>query len=237
MKIKVMSFNVQHCMNYISRKIDFDCFADAIREVGADIVGLNEIRGEGEDREEYQEQAKILAEKLGFHYYFAEAIKFQGVNPYGNALISRYPIVSVEKVMVPDPEVRGYDGYYETRCLLKAKLDVNGERLTVCVIHFGLNPDEKENAAATVLKSIEDEKCVLMGDFNMTPDNPLFDPIRARLYDTAELFKEPLLSCPSDFPTEKIDYIFTSRDIKVHSADIPAMIVSDHRPYLAEIEL
>ncbi|MBO5199248.1 MAG: endonuclease/exonuclease/phosphatase family protein [Lachnospiraceae bacterium] len=236
MNLKIMSFNIQHCLNYISRRIEFDCFADAIRESGADIIGLNEVRDKGEDKD-YQAQAKILAEKLGYHYYFAKAIDSQGVNPYGNALLSRYPILSARTVMVPDPEVRGYEGYYETRCLLKAKIDVNGEVLTVCVIHFGLNPDEQENAVKTVLTSVEDEKCILMGDFNVEPDNAVILPIGERLYDTAEQFGEPLLSWPSDKPKVKIDYIFTSRDIKVTSADIPAMIVSDHRPYLAEIEL
>ena len=57
------------------------------------------------------------------------------------------------------------------------------------------------------------------------------------MFDTAELFTENLLSCPSDIPTMKIDYIFTSHDLKVLSADIPADVVSDHRPYIAELEI
>ena len=35
----------------------------------------------------------------------------------------------------------------------------------------------------------------------------------------------------------EIDYIFTSNDLAVHSADIPAIVSSDHRPYVAEIEI
>ena len=45
------------------------------------------------------------------------------------------------------------------------------------------------------------------------------------------------MSWPVDEPTMKIDYIFTSRDLNVLSADIPADVVSDHRPYVAEIEV
>ena len=234
MTIKLMSFNTQHCLNYITRQIDFDAFAEVIKKHGADIIGLNEMRDEG-IAEDYQAQTKILAEKLGYYFYFAKAIDANGANPYGNGILSRFPIISAETIMIPDPELRAYNGYYETRCLLKARIDVCGG-LNVCVTHFGLNPDEQENAARTVLKNISAEKCVLMGDFNVTPEAKELLPIYEKMFDTAELFLEELMSWPSDMPTMKIDYVFTSRDIKVLSADIPADVVSDHRPYVVEIE-
>lgn len=233
--MKIMSFNTQHCLNYIERNIDFEIMAKAIKDCGADIVGLNEMRDKGVN-DQYLEQTKILSELTGIeNYYFAEAIKFDGgVNPYGNSLLSRYPIVSTETVLIPTPEPRKYDGYYEQRCLLKAKLE-NG--LTILVIHFGLNPDEQERALEAVLNNIESEKCILMGDFNMTPDNELLIPIKERMRDTSEFFTSPLLSFPSDEPKIKIDYIFTSPDIEVISADIPAIVASDHRPHTAEIKV
>ena len=236
MKIKFMSYNTQHCLNFITREIDFDIIADTIKKCEADIIGLQEIRDEGQDAD-YQSQAKIIAEKLGYHYYyFAEAIRFDGVNPYGNAIISRYPIISAETIMIPDPEIKKYDGYYETRCLLKATIDVrNG--LHVLVSHFGLNPDEHENAVETVVSNIPKEHCVLMGDFNMAPDNQILNPIMQGLQDTAKFFSTYKLSFPSDTPKVKIDYIFVSKDLKVEYADIPEIISSDHRPHVATIEL
>ena len=231
-----MSYNTQHCLNFITREIDFDIIADTIKKCEADIIGLQEIRDEGQDAD-YQSQAKIIAEKLGYHYYyFAEAIRFKGVNPYGNAIISRYPIISAETIMIPDPEIKKYDGYYETRCLLKATIDVrNG--LNVLVSHFGLNPDEHENAVETVVSNIPKEHCVLMGDFNMAPDNQILNPIMQGLQDTAKFFSTYKLSFPSDTPKVKIDYIFVSKDLKVEYADIPEIISSDHRPHVATIEL
>lgn len=233
MKITCMSFNTQHCLNYITRQIDFDRMADTIRDCGADIVGLQEIRGQG-DRPDYADQAKILAEKLGFYYYFAEAIRFGGTNPYGNAILSRYPITAAQTIPIPDPLYKKYTGYYETRCLLKATLDIG---LTVLVGHFGLNPDERKKAVKTVVRHLEKERCVLMGDFNMEPDNRILRPIRRRLWDTAEKFSEPRYSFPSDDPTQKLDYIYVTDDLQVHSADIPAIVASDHRPHLATIGL
>ena len=139
--------------------------------------------------------------------------------------------------MVPDPiERQGEDEWYETRCLLKATIRVEGKDLTVCVMHFGLNPDEQVNAVQTAVNNIEESACILMGDFNVRPENPVLLPIREVMYDTAELFEGERLSWPSDKPQRKIDYMFTSKDITVCSADIPAIVASDHRPYIAQIE-
>jgi endonuclease/exonuclease/phosphatase family metal-dependent hydrolase len=231
--MKIMSFNTQHCLNYISRKIDFDVMAEAIKNCEADIVGLNEMRDLG-SHPEYDAQTSNLSELTALkHFFFAKAINFpQG--PYGNALLSRYPIVSAESILIPDPEPKKYNGYYETRCLLKARLE-NG--LLVLVTHFGLNPDEQENAVKTILENLEDKNCILMGDFNMRPVNPLLLPIRERMRDTAELFTKELFSFPSDAPDRKIDYIFTSFDIEVVSADIPPIVASDHRPHTADLNI
>ena len=235
MEIKVMSYNVQHFQNYITGKINYDAVAEVIRKYGAEVVGLNEVRGEG-PASGYEAQAKIVAEKLGYHYYFAPAIMVKGANPYGNALLSKYPIEACQNIPIPDPEPRQYRGYYETRCVLKATVKAE-KPFTVLVSHFGLNPDEHELATETVLKNLEKERCVLMGDFNMAPENPRIQRIAATVNDSAAKFSEPLLSIPSDKPTVKIDYLFTTDDIRVLSADIPAETASDHRPYVAELEL
>ena len=236
MELKIMSYNTQHCLNFITRKIDFDIIADTIQQCGADMIGLQEIRDKGQDAE-YQAQTKILAEKLGYpYYYFAEAIRFGGANPYGNAIISRYPIKSAETIKIPDPEIPKYDGYYETRCLLKATIAV-GSGLSVLVSHFGLNPDEQEHAVETVISHIPKAHCVVMGDFNMEPNNPILKPITQRLHDTAKDFSAPKFSFPSDTPRVKIDYIFVSKDLHVQCADIPQIVSSDHRPHVATIEL
>ena len=76
-----------------------------------------------------------------------------------------------------------------------------------------------------------------MGDFNVMPDNEILNPIRAKMKDTADCFTEQKFSHPSDKPDKKIDYLFVSKDIEVVSADIPAIVASDHRPHTAEINL
>ena len=233
MSIKIMSFNTQHCRNFISKRIDFEAVAKAITDLGADIVGLNEIRGQGE-HPEYTAQTETLASLTGMkYYYFAKALNLkEGL--YGNAILSKIPIIKAETVMIPDPEPRKYKRYYETRCVLKVELEGG---LNVLVTHFGLNPDEQENAVKTVLRNVSAEKCVLMGDFNVTPESELLDPIRKAMKDSADSFKIPLLSFPSGIPDRKIDYIFVSNDIEIAGADIPPVVVSDHRPYTVELNI
>ena len=173
---------------------------------------------------------------LAILYYFAKAIDVRGTNPYGNAILSRYPILSAQAVMIPDPAVRMADNDdYETRCLLKAYIDIPGG-LCVCVTHFGLNPDEQENAVQTVLEQTEQKRCVLMGDFNVTPENPLLDALREKMTDTGELLAPGTCSYPSDAPDIKIDYMFISKDLKAVSAEIPDVQESDHRPYVTVLE-
>lgn len=232
--MKIMSFNTQHCLNYLEQKIDFQLIADVIRSYDADVVGLNEMRGKGEDPE-YDAQTEILSRLTGMkHHYFAKAIDVNGKGPYGNALLSNHRIVSAQTIPIPDPVPKSSYGNYETRCILKARLECG---ITVLVVHFGLNSDEQQNAVETILKNLEPEKCILMGDFNVQPEDTVLKPIRDRMKDTADIFSTPLLSFPSDRPEIKIDYIFVTPDIEVLSADIPAVIASDHRPHTATVRV
>lgn len=231
--MKIMTFNTQHCENFITKKIDFEKVARFIVDSDVDFVGLNEMRGDG-PVSGYTAQTEKLSELTKMpHYFFSEAIMVGGTSPYGNGFLSKIPILKAEKIMIPDPEVRD-NNFYETRCIIKVKLEGG---ITVLVTHFGLNQTEKENAVKTVLENLENEKCILMGDFNVTPDDALLKPIEEKMKDVAEVFETPLLSWPSDKPEKKIDYIFVSRDVEVVSADIPEAVVSDHRAHIAEVVL
>ena len=218
-------------MNYLTKEIDFCVMAEAIKKFSPDVVALQEMRGQGKNSE-YLEQVEILAELTDMPYFrFGKAIDFE-MGPYGNGILSKLPILSSEVITVPDPFPKTGKKYYETRSVTKAILQGG---ITVIAAHFGLNDDEQISAVKTVVDNLEPEKCILMGDFNATPDTPHLSPIKERMKDAASHFTEELLSWPSDIPREKIDYIFVTPDIEIVSADIPAHIASDHRPHIAEI--
>ncbi len=226
--LRVMSWNVLHFENVRTQKIDYDVFAAVVRESGADVAGLNEVYG---GCSKYGEQARELAKRLGWHWYFSEAFLDDGVDPFGNAVVSRFPIDCAETIPIPYPAVRNGTEYYEPRAVLRAQICGH----TVLVTHFGLNPDEQENALGTVLPLLQPRRCILMGDCNVSPDNAVLSPIREKMRDVDACLPAGTMSFPSDKPRIKIDYIFTSADYTAAAADIPAVVVSDHRPYFAEL--
>lgn len=233
--MKIMTYNIVHCWNVISKVIEYPKLADVIKKYDPDIVGMNEVRHKGEIAGEYENQVGILSDLTNIPYnFFAKAIELDGGhNPYGNGMLSKLPIMNAEVIEIPDPDPKTGTVYYETRCLLKAKLEGG---ITVLITHFGLNPDEQENAVETVLANLEDKKCILMGDFNITPDNPLIAKIKEKMKDVADITNNPLYSWPSDAPNMKIDYIFVSPDIEVTATEVPVIECSDHCPHIATIE-
>ena len=235
MKLKVTSYNIYHCEDFLREVIDFDAFAKVMKDFDSDVIGMNEVHDEG-SHVDYDAQAEILGKKIGYNYYFAMATELDGGNPFGNAVLSRLPIKECVTIPIPDPDPKGYDGYYETRCVLKMVTATDPE-ITFLITHFGLNPDEQENAIKVVLENITDKRCVFMGDLNVLHGDKILDPIRAVLKDTSDCSETLQLTFPSNKPNRKIDYIFVSDDIKINSFKAEQVVLSDHFPVSAEIEV
>lgn len=231
--LKILTYNVKHCENQLTNEVDYNAVADAIKSMQPDIVGLNEINDEGTGLE-FDAQTEILSKLTGLkHHFFGQATTKTG-GPYGNGFLSKYPIKNIEVIPIPDPEEKTGTALYETRSIIKAKLS-NG--LTVMVMHFGLNQDEKENAFATLLANLPTEKCIVMGDFNIIPDNELLDQLDGKLVDVATITDDDLFTHKADNPDKKIDYIFVTPDIEIISAEVPNIVTSDHRPLTAVVNI
>lgn len=236
--MKVMTFNIQHALDYQRKVIDQDLFVRAIRKDDPDVCGLNEVRGAG-PLEGYTDQTAEIGGPLGFSHYFGEAIKVKGTSPYGNAILSRTTFKSVETVSIPDPEDKSESGHYETRCVVKAIVDFDGAEVCFLVCHMGLMLSERINAVDTICRLIDscDLPIVLMGDFNTLPDSPELQPIRDRLTDSTEHDARPgALTFPSDAPRIKIDYIYY-RGLECVRTTTIEEVFSDHLPILAEFSL
>ena len=222
--------------------IDLSLTVKAIQTCGAEIIALNEVRDVAPGLSDpcFTPQVQEIAEGLGYSYYhFGRAIDIAGKGLYGNGLVSKYPILSVETIPVPDPAVKDEPTWYESRCVIKAVIDVNGQPLTVMVTHMGLASSEAKNAVQTVLAQVQpDMPTILMGDFNLTPDSPILQPLRSVFTDAGALLAPGAdLTYPSDAPDTKIDYIMAAGPVSFVKAEIPALVVSDHRAHTAVIEL
>lgn len=276
MQIPIMTFNIQHGVDYKRRNhdeqkkflemdpayleklklaspktedpdlIDLSLTIQAIQECGAEIISLNEVRDVAPGLSDpcFTAQVQTIAEGLGYHYYhFGRAIDIEGKGLYGNGLVSKYPIRSVETIAIPDPPVKDEPTWYESRCMIKAVIDVTDEvsgeckALTVLVTHMGLASTEARNAVQTALEQVQpDQPTILMGDFNLTPDSEILAPLLTKFHDAGKLLPPGTMSFPSDEPNCKIDYIMASGPVQFIKAEIPALIVSDHRPHTAVIE-
>lgn len=235
--MKFMSFNIQHATDYIRQVIDLDYFAKEIRRLDPDFLGLNEVMNEGDD-EEYTDQVAFFKKELGWNGYFGLGDMIDGNNPFGNAILSKHNIRNAETVAIPDPEDKSEDAYYESRCVIKSTVEVDGVDVCWLVCHMGLAHLERVNAVEVICDIIDktDMPVILMGDFNVEPDGEVLKPIRQRLLDTAEL-SDSAKECtfPSDKPYKKIDYIFY-RGVECTGAETLHDVIADHLPVQAEFK-
>ena len=244
MTLRVGTYNILHGADFEKKRktgedtVDLSLASRAITEMDLDICALNEVRNQ-ENVEGLCNQAKKIADRVGCYYLFARAIDHAG-GEYGNALLSRYPILSstLHPIIVPKDK-RVAARRYENRVALEAHLDIHGKTVAVIVTHFGLHRDEIDLAAETVVKIVKNSPypTIVMGDFNVSPDDDAIKKLKSILVDTADLTESPLLTFPSHAPDIKIDYIMTTRDLTAISIDCPNILTSDHKPLTAEIEL
>lgn len=239
MKIKMMTYNIQSGHN-LQRDRDVRHAVSTIRGENPDILNLNEVHHCTELCENGKCQAEQIAEALGYPYVrFGKAIDHMG-GQYGNALLSRFPILESQVFPIPgiSEEEKKLCVWPEDRSHMRNVLDINGREIVVLSVHYGLNPPEQKNAVAETLRLSEEENrpLVFLGDLNMEPDNPLLAPVFAALSDTAEKGEGSMLTYPSDEPTGKIDYLF-QKGFETLRSYVPVSTDSDHRPVAAVLEL
>lgn len=258
MKLKIMTYNIAGGRSFEKGKdyrpiIHAELqYAAYIKSLQPDICGLNEIDYKL-PRSGRVKMAQLIGDAAGYESGFAPAVSFinkYGIGTYGNGILAKHKIKEVETFPIPDPTDRTgdpADNYYESRVILHALVNIKGKDIDVYVSHFGLAPSEAKCAVETMVALIKQSKnpVIIMGDFNLTPDNPILDPIRELMNDTFVCYPDPnVYTYPSTELVgakpehyQKIDYIFVSPQFKIDTVDIPACPLSDHKPYIATVEL
>jgi uncharacterized membrane protein YgaE (UPF0421/DUF939 family) len=92
--LTLLTFNI-HSANDQDGEVALEQIIEEIRETDAQLVGLQEVE-HNMPRSNYQDQARLIAEALGYHYYYGENINILGVQ-YGNALSMLRTISSPRK--------------------------------------------------------------------------------------------------------------------------------------------
>jgi endonuclease/exonuclease/phosphatase family metal-dependent hydrolase len=175
--MRIVTYNI-HGWRTADGKPNLDGVTAALGSINADIVGLNEVFYPrvvtGDDRPALE----ALAARLGMHFVFGPCLRWSAeqdmpARAYGNALLSRWPIVaSSGHHLTPKEEDR--DGLLtgkEQRGLLEGRILLPDKRtFTVYVTHLD-HTDEQARAlqlrvARTWLTRDRNRPHVVMGDFN-----------------------------------------------------------------------
>ncbi len=219
--LRVVTYNIRHGLG-LDDRIDLDRVGKVIRELGADLVGLQEV-DRGWRRSGNMDQARYLAGIMDMNYVFAPAIS-RGTAQYGNAVLSRYPILFWESFPLKS--------LWEPRVLVRAVIETSGIRVNFYTTHLGLSRRERMRHINDVVLPVvsKGRRVILTGDFNCGPDSPEMQKLTGVLRDARP--PEGQFTFPSANPAKRIDYIlytgsWDAVESRVFSAD-----ASDHNPVL-----
>jgi endonuclease/exonuclease/phosphatase family metal-dependent hydrolase len=157
------------------------------------------------------------------------------VQQYGNALLSRYPIVTKKSYRFDF-----IHGLIEGRSLLEATIQINKQLLQICVTHLSLNPFLHNKQTDFIVNQLHkySHPVIIMGDWNMKPGSRGWRKITRELQDVWHTAgKGEGYTYPSFRPTIRLDYIFVSRSFRVVEAEVVTIMPkgSDHLPLKATL--
>lgn len=156
-RLRFASYNIFH-----GGRADFDMskIAKNITDNNIDIVGLQEV-DIGALRSGKIDTLKELSAATGYPYYtFFKTIDFGG-GSYGTAVLSRYPIISVEKYFLNS-------GTSEQRAIGFTQIDIGGKAINFFVTHLTFDSPAIRAGQLLQVANIlaQKEDFVLAGDFN-----------------------------------------------------------------------
>jgi endonuclease/exonuclease/phosphatase family metal-dependent hydrolase len=227
--VRVMSYNLHFGFD-IRGWSDLEGIARAIEASGAEVVGLQEV-----SRGWYVNGSTDMLAWLQRRLRMPHA-RFAGASDeiWGNAVLSRYPIVASEVMPLPR------EGVPLRRNALKVDLDLgSGRRLDVVVTH--LHHVEGADGARVrlaqlppLLKGVAGRPAtVLLGDFNAEPGSAEIALVRGAGLTDAFVAgggrPADERTWPSDRPDRRIDYIWLSADLAASGFAATPGTASDHR--------
>lgn len=155
--LRVGTYNI----HYLSKTAgDADTVANFIGQNKLDVVGLQEVDKNVGREGPVQDQAKVLAEKLGWYYGYSKAIDLSG-GEYGNAILSKYPIVSYKTVSLTS-------GSEEQRVMGHGVIQVGTKTVHVLTAHLSFQTmnQTQQNQIRSYVAALD--SYVLTGDFACT---------------------------------------------------------------------
>jgi endonuclease/exonuclease/phosphatase family metal-dependent hydrolase len=232
--IRIVTYNIHRCCG-MDRRIMPRRIAEVLASLRPDVIALQEVlgigpRGRGQD--------ELLGALLGMGWVMAPARLRRGY-PFGNMILSRFPIVNDERHDLTWKNRRG-------RCCQRADLRLRDHMLHVYNVHLGTGLRERQYQAERLAMLLNQHRGsgpkIILGDFNewgrgvttgiLTPQFHSLD-IRP--------FVKRRRTYPGFLPLLHLDHIFFEGRIEVTHVHLPktrdSLIASDHLPLVADIRI
>lgn len=232
MKLKILNLNIWNYNDWDKRKPKIISF---IKKHNPDIVALQETRDDVRFNKKGDNQAKQLNRKLKYSYLAFYPVsdkrkerpeKYQQYCIEGTAVLSRYPIIKVEKEKLKKhPDDRYTCGNLYVRIKAEKIIDF-------LVVHFSNSDLFSRLHLTETLKQIRKKKIkpIIAGDFNIWKSKSL-NKLTSKDYISSLSYKKYI-----SYPPRKwtLDYILIPKEYKFKSLKCEGN-VSDHKALIAEV--
>ncbi|MFO1361212.1 MAG: endonuclease/exonuclease/phosphatase family protein [Burkholderiales bacterium] len=247
MDIQVATYNIHKGFSVFNRRMVIHEMRDRLRGLGADIVFLQEVVGHHERHAHRfhewpdEPQYEFLADAVWREFaYGRNAVYHHG--HHGNAILSRFPIVSAE-----NQDVSSHP--FESRGVLHCEVRVPHSSVSLhCLcVHFALMEHGRRQQIRALIDRVvelvpDDAPLIVAGDFNDWR-NRVGHRLAGEL-GLMEVFRDhrgrPARSFPSRLPLFRLDRIYV-RGFSVHHAQVHHghawSRVSDHAMLTARLAL
>ena len=239
-QLRVLCYNVHWALG-TDGKYDVARLAKVINESKPDLVALQEV-DVGVRRSGQVHEVRELAKLTGLAARFGPTQHYQG-GLFGNAVLSRFPILDVEIHPLPYTESTPEKTTYPRGAIAVTLKGPNDKPMRFISTHFQHNVAEDRLAEAKAINRLfasDDSNIptVLAGDMNAVPDAAPITELHRKWSNAIDEQATP--TAPATKPRSRIDYIFyrsTSHFRLIESKVIPESVASDHRPVFAILEL
>ena len=254
-RVRLLTFNIAHArgLNPIqgltsARKLRLNLrrIARLLDELKPDIVGLQEIDECSRWAGNF-DQLDYLRLHAGFpHAVFGINTRRKGLLNlcYGNAFLSRHPIVATETIVFGQRSV-GEKGF------LFAEFDIAGRLVPFVNLHLHFSSRERRIRQLGRLLAWLREKQgarrqlwqvppIICGDFNNPGTSPdATAALLSHLSDYHDYVVHPVngRTFPSPLPSRMLDFVFLPPACREVRSEVVRTFISDHRPVMVDFEL
>ncbi|KFD42292.1 hypothetical protein HY02_04755 [Peptococcaceae bacterium SCADC1_2_3] len=227
--MRLLTYNI-HSGRDVNEKLSLRKLAREIQQIKADIIALQEVDSYFW-RSRFRHQARYLARFLKMNFVFGVNMRYFWVMRYGNAILSRYPILAYHNYPLLS--------FKEKRGLLLALIACPKQKIIFLNTHLGLSSRERAFQVKEILHlaTALNLPFILAGDLNASFAAKELKPLLSCFQPAKPVVHNNCATFPANQPQFCLDYILLSKDWEVNTTFILPAEGSDHLPVIANVGL